>query len=793
MVNTTYGNRKGNHQEHQVAPVKHRFRITLKIILSLLVFTFQYGIFYSAQGSPFGEKNPEGPWHITANEIHQDKKTAQYIAKGDVIISRAGRKIYADFIRFDQKNMKVYAKGHVVMTAGQDILTGNRMDMDLDKEIGTLYNGTVFLSTNHYYIKGDRIEKIGKNSYSAQKATITTCDGDKPAWRITGRKFKVTVDGYGHATHATLWTSKVPVLYTPFFMFPAKTKRQTGLLQPQIGHSNRKHEEYVQPFFWAINDQSDATFYEHYMGLRGNKLGVEYRYVNSSKSKGTLMFDFLKDKKTDDGSLSNKNWAYFSDAISRPNKDRYWFRMKSDQEMPFGFSAMLDLDIVSDQDYLHEFKDGYTGFFETERYYNKNFNRDIEEYDDAIRTNSLKLNKSWDGYSLNASVIWYDDIIRRRQTGSGYTTQQLPAITLNSSTKKIDDSLFYYNFSSAYNHSYQRLGLKKQRADFYPKFSLPHKVKNYLTIEPFLGLRETLWHVDDPAGAYKKNILNREIYDTGFNISSNVFRIYSLNGPKVDRIKHLISPNINYSYTPSQNQDKYPDTIGKQNRISYSLTNTFTSRSKQFSGKKTSMQKKNRAIEEEPNQTKTGEEVQIRQELSELKPTGHTYRQFCYVSLSQSYDINEAKENIPANRSNKNKKQPFSPISGTITILPTNYLSIKANASRSLYESFYRSHNQALTISDKRGDSLSLEHRYTHNSSESIATGITFKLLDNLKGSAEYERNLHNHENITKALTLLYIKQCWSIKFNYIKTYDDEEQVAFTINFHGLGEFGKSI
>ncbi len=784
MFNKRYGKTKDTILRHQITLYGHSFRFIAGIILFVLVFTFQYGIFSSAYGSPFNVEDPKGPWHITADEIHQDKKTSQYIAKGNVIITKAGRKISADFIRFDQKDMKVYAKGHVVMTAGQDILTGNRIDMDLDKEIGTLYNGTVFLSANHYYIKGDKIQKLGKDSYSAQKATITTCDGDKPAWKITGRKFKVDIDGYGYATHAMLWTSKIPVMYTPFMIFPAKTKRQTGLLQPQIGHSNRKREEYIQPFFWAINNHSDATFYEHYMGLRGNKYGFEYRYVNSSKSKGTLMYDFLKDKKVDNGTPSkdyiyhNQNWSYFDDNISRPNSDRYWFRMKSDQEMPFGFSAMLDLDIVSDQDYLHEFQAGYTGFFETERYYNKNFSRDIEEFDDAIRTNTLKLNKSWDRYVLNASAIWNDNIIIRRQTGSGKTTQQLPAISFNAATKRIGSSPFYSNLSSTYNHSYQRLGMKKQRAEFYPKFSLPHKVKNYFTIEPFLGLRETLWHVDDAGGAYKKDILSRELYDTGLNISSNIFRIYQINSKKIDRIKHSITPAIKYNYTPTLNQDKYPDKIGKQNLITYSLTNTFTSRLKPLSDNKEKY-RENRTNMDQGN--------------VKIVPPSYTYKQFCYLSLSQGYNINEAKEDIPAKRSNKNKKQPFTPITGTIKLMPTDYLSIEADASRSLYESFYRSHNKRVSISDKRGDSLSVEHRYSHTLNESIATQINFKLMENLKGFAEYERNLYNHEDITQKIGLLYKKQCWSIRFNFIKTYDNEEQYTFTINFHGLGEFGKSL
>ncbi|UCH00412.1 MAG: LPS-assembly protein LptD, partial [Deltaproteobacteria bacterium] len=246
------------------------------------------------------DSDPNEPWHIVADEISYDQKAEQYIARGDVTITKEDRSLAADFVRFDHKTMKALAIGNVIMTAGEDILTGTSMEMDLEAETGTVYNGTIFFKANHFYIKGNKIQKVGKYSYTVDKASVTTCDGDRPAWKITGRNLKVTIEGYGFVNHATLWAKIIPVLYTPFLVFPVKLKRQSGLLAPQIGYSDRKGAEYNQPFYWAINECSDATFYLHHMGRRGEKLGLEYRYVLDERSKGTLMYDFLDDRKVDD-------------------------------------------------------------------------------------------------------------------------------------------------------------------------------------------------------------------------------------------------------------------------------------------------------------------------------------------------------------------------------------------------------------------------------------------------------------------------------------------------------------
>jgi len=294
----------------------------------------------------FFEDDSAEPWHIAADEMSYDHKTDQYVAKGNAVITKKGRKLTADFVRFNYNTMEVLAVGHVIMTAGEDVLIGDRMEMDLEAEIGTIYNGTVFLKENHFYIKGNKIKKLGENSYFVDKASLTSCDGESPPWKITGRNLKVTLEGYGFISHAALWVKKMPLLYTPFLVFPAKQKRQSGLLPPQIGYSERKWEEYNQPFYWAINESSDATFYLYHMGRRGDKVAFEYRYVLDNDSKGTMMYDFLKDRKVDDGTQhfeetgileSSREWGYRSDSVLRPNTDRYWFRWKHDQAMPFGF------------------------------------------------------------------------------------------------------------------------------------------------------------------------------------------------------------------------------------------------------------------------------------------------------------------------------------------------------------------------------------------------------------------------------------------------------------------------
>jgi len=737
------------------------------VLFPLMVVLF-FGRASAQDTSPLFQDDKTVPWHIVADEITYDDKTNVYTGRGRVVITKKNKNLSADYVQFDQKTMEVSADGHVVMTVGENILTGSRMEMNLNSETGTVYDGTIFLQENHFYIKGDKIQKVGKDSYTADKASVSSCDGDRPAWKITGRNIKVTVEGYGVVKHAALWAKKVPVLYSPILVFPAKLKRQSGLLAPQFGYDDRKGAVYLQPLYWAINESSDATFYAHYMGRRGEKLGAEYRYVLDEQSKGTLMGDFLDDRQVDDGSSGSNKWGFEGDNVLRPNADRYWFRAKHDQALPSDFSATLDIDVVSDQDYLREFQYGYTGFDETRAYFNKVFGRELDEYDNPVRLNRFNVNRNWFLYSLNAEVRWYDDVIKRRQSETDDTLQQLPAITFDGSKQKILTSPFYFDLKSEYTYFYSEDALRGHRGDVHPRIYLPYRFGNYFSLEPSVGVRETVWYLDkDEYSPSDKSILNREMYDVKIDLSSEIYQTFNLSSQGIQRIKHTVKPQIVYDYIPEKDQSEFPlfdtvDRIERKNTVTYSLTNTLTSKSR---------------IPIENRDTPSTDKPVVE---GRSEPQPHTYNQFCWLKLEQSYDIDKGNEDDP---------EPFSPINIKLQIFPRKYFAIDADADWSHYDSAFRSRNIGLNLWDLRGDKLYVSHRYTKDVSESVYADLRFKISDSLSAMAEYERDVYNGNDLKSGIGFLYETQCWSLYAKYLKEGDDQK-IGFMIELYGIGGVG---
>ncbi len=719
--------------------------------------------------------NARQPWVLESDEFNYDRQLDRYVARGNVRLSNAGKTLTADEIHYDHKTQRAFARGNVVLTIGQDILSGSYLEIDFNSQMGFVENAYLFLKENNFHITANKIEKTGENTYRIDAATLTTCNGEKPDWKITGKDIQIKSDGAGTAKHATLRVRNVPVLYSPYFYYPANSDRQTGFLVPEYADSDRKGAEYRQPFFWAISDSSDATFYANYMTQRGLKLGAEYRYILSERSKGTIMLDGLHDQKVDDGTGdSSDRYGYEDDPVDvlRTNENRFWLRASHHQQLPYDISAKLDLDIVKDQDYLREFREGYTGYDDSEKYFLKAFNRQLNDYNDPLRTNRLNLNRIWPKFSLNFEPRWNDDT--RRDDNTSQTLQRLPFIGFDGEKQKILNSPFYFELESQYNYFWRDEGPRGQRVDLHPRFYLPFRAANYLTIEPSAGLRETAYRLD------KKNFgddyenhqwPHRELFDTRLDVFTEVSKVFDLQGQMFEKIKHNIRPQVTHEFIPDSNQSGLPrfdpiDQIDKTNQITYSLTNTLTSKSR------TAQTKQSVA---EPPGVRNG---------SGQKPADYRYQDFFRFKVGQSYDFEKS-------------KKEFSPIAAKLNITPGRYIEIDADASWSVYDTAFLSHNFQASLWDNRGDILYLDYRYAKESEEienpesiqSIFGKLTVQLTDRLSLLAEHEQNIEKDLRIRTAAGFSYQAQCWSFDFKYTDEPNDRK-FAFKVNLFGLGGVG---
>ncbi len=667
---------------------------------------------------------------VSADETKEDKNPVE---------------IEADSVEWDNKNNIATAQGNVLIKMGEDTLQGDKIVFNIENKTGVVYKGQVFYARNHFYIKGDKIEKTGEQTYFIQQPRATTCDGDFPDWEIAGSEMDVTIEGYGLMKNARLVTKGLPVFYSPFVPFPAKTKRQSGFLLPYLSYSREKDGMDIEiPFFWAISPQMDATLYQRYIEKRGFKEGAEFRYYLGSHSFGTFYGDYMEDTKniieTTDAATSrdwqemHKRWSYY---------------LNHQTDFDPQFYVRTDLRKVSDKWYFRDFS--------AHNYYLDHYAQTEEDPfkkvpfygDQSLRSleSTVRVYKGWSNYNLTGLISSTDDFA---VANNDMTLQKYPEIIATGIKQPLLKTPLYYELTGTYDYFYRGEGQKGHFFDLSPTFSLPLNMSGYAKITPQIAFRETAWIRDDSQAQGDKKSGDRTLYTASLNISSQLSRIFDLKVHNWEKIRHEIKPEVTYSYMPNVRQDNIPDymlTIAEQNAIIWALTNTFMAKVRDDAG-------------------------------------AYSYLEFLRLKLFQTYDINEAKKGMDGIVA---ERRPLSDIGIEFDFNPHKYFSFMARNQYNIYNG-WKQMNYDLNVKDWRGDMLTVGYRYTLDSIEEINVNLKAEITNNITGNFVSRRDMFNSRTVENTVGLIYHSQCWSLGLDYTQT-DTDSRFLLKISLAGLGKW----
>ena len=610
-------------------------RYCCSILLGILVTVFAAIIDPVFAADRVLNEGEPAPWHITANRISAQGDAKVLVAEGDVVVSRGEQRLKADKILYDKGSEVISAQGNVELSTAGDMLWCDQGTFNLKDKTGTIVNGSLFLSTNHYYLRGREIRKTGPATYIIRGCRITACDGENPDWYITGSEVRVTLEGYGTVKHAAFYIKRIPLLYFPYIIFPAKTKRQTGLLPPSIGYSRRDGVDMEAPFFWAISQQTDATFYERYIEERGLKQGLEFRYITGAESKGAFLFDILSDKR-EVKDLFNEDDVKIS-PFPRTNTTRSWARGRADQSLPYEMDLKLDVDFVSDYDYLREFSEPSLGPEYRVRL-GEEYGRSLDEAESPTRRSALLMTRRFEDATLQAASSFYQDPLDPDEDTTAQPLAGLEATILPTGVLGLP---FFFSLASDYGYIYRESGEKGQRLALTPALSYPIWSIPYVGIEPSFKYFITYQWVDEYQNRQDKQ--SKDTYEVGLQLHTIMEKVFDVEYRHIKRLKHKFRPTLSYTFRPYQEQEAGKpwfepiDTLTRSNVITLSLDNFLDARKEDETGRP-------------------------------------TYSQSAQLSISQGYDLDEARDAGVAGE----KRRPFTPLDAKLSFTPIRAVDLSA-------------------------------------------------------------------------------------------------------------------
>src|SRR5262249_36899806 len=158
-----------------------------------------------------------------------DRQANVLVARGGVTLTRGDMTLTADEVRYDREHATVDAHGHVVIVDPEATVNGEAAHMNLDDESGWVDSAQAELHPSEFGLEGKRLDKLGGPLYHVSEGIFTTCKCgglERPSWSLAGRETNVELEGHGVMRDATFRVKDVPVLYFPYFLFPAKSDRQ---------------------------------------------------------------------------------------------------------------------------------------------------------------------------------------------------------------------------------------------------------------------------------------------------------------------------------------------------------------------------------------------------------------------------------------------------------------------------------------------------------------------------------------------------------------------------------------
>ena len=508
----------------------------IRVFLLLVLVSLVVPAFAQVGDIDFGDTSI--PIMISADMLTYDRQNNIYTAEGNVEITRGGTVLKADTVTLHGDTNLAEASGNVFFSSGEDVLEADRVELNIDTQTGIIYNGMIFYADKHFYITGDEMEKMGEQTYRVLRGTLTSCDADVPAWKITGKKSEVTVEGYAEVWGGAFFVKDIPIAYIPYGIFPVKSKRQTGILFPAFGYSDRDGARFLESFFWAINKSTDATLTVDIMTKRGINTGLEYRYFLKKDLKGQVNATVIDDWIEDD-----MRWSFSFD---------------HKQTLPGGIKTLWDINMISDDDYLDDLSDFYDNLPHPKSRY-------LESY--------ISFWKEFYPVGIFLDASYFNDLDSK---GDEITLHRAPRLLVYMRPLKVPGGIpLYIDMNPTFVNYYRDDGVRGQRLDINPTLTLPLHAGPLNLNTWFTGMWTGWWLTGDDT--YPDD-MDRTTFTAGTELSTYIGRTYDKKLGPFTSLRHIIKPTIAYTFSPDINQDDYPyfdtrDRVRGQSRLTLALEN----------------------------------------------------------------------------------------------------------------------------------------------------------------------------------------------------------------------------
>ena len=507
-------------------------------------------------------KNKESATPIVVNgdKVQYDYANRMVTGTGNVSITYKDVKLTCDTIVVNIDEKEGVAEGNVTLYQEGNTFTSDKVVYNFATKKGELANGAMKMPP--WYGKAQFIDKVDDKLFILKKSYATTCDLAQPHYRIEAKTIKVYLNDRITAWHVFFLLGNIPVMYVPYYNHPLKDNMPQVDIVP--GYDKEWGAYALTAWRYYFHPDSKGHVHLDYRTRRGLGTGVDYNYGLRKFGQGYARFYYIHDQKPSVETTDDR-WRI---------QVRHRWEVDKNSVMTGEFHKLSDKDLIKDFFYKEEYevenqpptylsyigaKDNYSFTLLAEKKVNDFF--DVVERLPEARMNIRKLKL------LNNMNLYYQS-----ESNVGLLNRSFPKDSPGAGANGNYDSV---------------------RADSKNELSYPVQVFGFLSINPFVGTRQTYY-----SKAANNDIdVVRNFFNCGSELYARFYKIYDVEtdslGLDIHDIRHLIIPSARYEYitTPDYSSKELfqfdeIDTLEGENGVKLALENKLQTKRTDEAGEK---------------------------------------------------------------------------------------------------------------------------------------------------------------------------------------------------------------
>ena len=408
------------------------------------------------------------------------------------------------------------------------------------------------------YILGKTVKKVSDDVFYLHKGDYTTCDAEKPHFSIRANKIKIIPGKKIITGPAYLSFFRIPTpLIFPFGYFPNNDKKSSGLIIPSYGESaNMGFFLKDGGYYLTLSEKMDLSLKSDIYTQGSWNVKSHLRYNNRYKYNGNFNLSY--------GNMKN-SYVGFPDYSEKKDFNIKWSHKQDQKANPsLTFSANVEAGSST---------------------YHRNNSYDDNEYLKNTMSSNINLSKSWsDGFFNNLNL----SLRHSQNTSNKNISLTLPDVSLNSKRvypfKLIGNSAktqWYDKISIQYGMNtkntisttdsllFTKNSLSKFRNGMTHNIPISSSIKvlKYFTLTPSFNLTER-WYLNRIEKTWNSNdstlttdtiskFTRAHDYNLSTGLNTKIYGLVEFKKSKIAGIRHVMSPNISFTYNPDFSDEKY--------------------------------------------------------------------------------------------------------------------------------------------------------------------------------------------------------------------------------------------